>query len=247
LGAPKILDTDGRDISTADLRWEIARRNGSWSLELPLDDSELPTPYIIDPASFNVGSGSVGPTTTNPTMGLGVPASVKLGDLLIAHVTWVGGSNVTATQPGGWTQLDQTRNEGTNVGGQVWYKNASVADTSGGTYTWSFSPNAIATGGIAAYTGIDKSATPQVAQLVTPATNDTTVYYPSITPSANGAQVISVVAHGKASNGSKLTAPAGVNGTNTERWETVNSGGIASELSDYTQTTAAAVATNGSN
>jgi Bacterial Ig domain/Bacterial Ig-like domain len=247
LGAPKILDTDGRDISPADLRWEIARRNGSWSLELPLDDSELPTPYIIDPASFNVGSGSVGPTTTNPTMGLGVPASVKLGDLLIAHVTWVGGSNVTATQPGGWTQLDQTRNEGTNVGGQVWYKNASVADTSGGTYTWSFSPNAIATGGIAAYTGIDKSVAPQVSQLVTAATSDAVVYYPAITPSANGAQVISVVGHAKASNGNKLTEPAGVNGTNAERWETANSGGVASELSDYTQSPAAAVNTNGSN
>jgi hypothetical protein len=147
----------------------------------------------------------------------------------------------------GWTQLDQTRNEGTNIGAQVWYKAASAADTSGGTYQWDFSPNAIATGGISAYTGIDKSATPQVAQLVTPATNDATVYYPSITPSANGAQVISVVGHLAASNGARLTAPAGVGGTNTERWETANGGGIATELSDYTQGTAAAVATNGSN
>jgi hypothetical protein len=248
LAAPKILDARGRAISPHGLRWHVARRHGSWFLELRFDDSHLATPYLIDPASFDVGAGTAGPTTAAASITLNVPASVKLGDLLVLHVAWVGGSNVTATQHSayGWTQLDTTRNEGTNVGAQVWYKAASLADTSGGSYQWDLSPNAVATGGIAAYTGIDKSTTPQVAQLVTPATNDTTVYYPSITPSANGAQVISVVAHGKASNGSKLTAPAGVNGTNTERWETVNSGGIASELSDYTQTTAALVNTNGS-
>ncbi|HEU5277858.1 MAG TPA: Ig-like domain-containing protein [Gaiellaceae bacterium] len=253
IGSPKILDRHGRDISPDGLHWELTRGSGAWSLLLTVDDRDLPTPYVIDPASFNVGVGTNGPTTAAASVTLNVPASVRLGDLLIAHVAWLGGSGVTSSQPGGWTQLDTTRNQGTSIGAEVWYKNASVADTSGGTYTWSFSPNAIATGGLAAYTGIDKTATPEVAQLVTPATNDTTIYYPSITPSANNAQVLSVVAHAKASSGTRLTPPTSVNGAagapgvNTERWETANAGGIASELSDFTQATAGAVNTNGSN
>src|SRR5947209_11670312 len=253
IAAPKILDLRGHDISPRGLHWNIAHRTGKWSLELAFDDTRLDTPYVIDPASFNVGAGTTGPTTAGASIALAVPASVKLGDLLIAHVTWLGGSSVVAAQPGGWTQLDQTRNEGTNIGAQVWYKNASAADTAGGSYTWTFTPNAIGTGGIAAYTGIDKSVAPQVSQLVTPATSDNVVYYPAITPGANGAQVISVVGHQKASNGTRLTPPLSVNGvggaagTNTDRWETANAGGVASELSDFTQNVAAAVNTNGSN
>ncbi len=249
IAPPKVLGADGRDISPDDLRWSLSRARGSWWLELTLDDSELPTPYIIDPASYNVGAGTVGPTAAGASLQLSLPAAVKVNDVMIAHVSWLGGSNVTVTPPAGgsWTQLDSTRNQGTTVGAQIWYRVATSADTSGGSYSWSFSPNAIGTGGIAAYTGIDLSATPQTAALVTAPTADAVVYYPSITPNANNAEVISVVAHAKASPGTRLTAPAGVNGTSAERWETANSGGIASELSDFTQSTAAAVATNGAN
>ncbi|MFL6028458.1 MAG: hypothetical protein ACJ74D_00295, partial [Gaiellaceae bacterium] len=255
LAPPKVLDTHGRDISPRTLKWDLRRRQGHWFLELALDDSKLLTPYIIDPASFNVGAGTTGPTAAGASLQLTVPPSVKVNDLLIAHVSWLGGSNVTASAPAGgaWTQLDQTRNQGTAVGAQIWYRVATSADTSGGSYTWSFSPNAIGTGGIAAYSGIDLTGTPQVTQLVTAPTADAVVYYPSLTPSANNAQVVSVVAHAKGSNGTRLTPPLAVNGaagapgTNTERWETVNVGGIASELSDFTQNAAGAVNTNGAN
>src|SRR3954447_14427420 len=255
IAPPKILDSDGHDISPEALRWSLTRAGGKWWLELTVDDRNLPTPYIVDPASFHLGAGTTGPTAAGASLQLSVPAGIKVNDLLVAHVSWLGGSNITASGPSGgtWTQLDQTRNQGTVVGAQVWYRVATSADTSAGSYTWGFSPTAIGTGGIAAYSGIDLSAAPQVAQLITAPTGDANVYYPSITPSANNAQVISVVAHAKASTGARLTPPlavngaAGVAGTNTDRWETANSGGIASELSDFTQATAAAVATNGVN
>ncbi|TML59657.1 MAG: hypothetical protein E6G18_07805, partial [Actinobacteria bacterium] len=252
IAAPKILDLRGRDISPQGLRWDVARREGRWSLQLAFDDSKLAAPYVIDPASYNVGAGTTGPTVAAANIALAVPASVKLGDLLIAHVTWKGGTNITAAQPGGWTQLDQTRNDGVNIGAQVWYKNAAVADTTGGTYTWTFTPNAIGTGGIAAYTGIDKSVAPQVSQLVTTNVNDQVTYYPAITPATNGAQVISVLGFNE-TTANNLTPPlavggvVGAAGTNTDRWETANSGHIASELSDFTQLAAAAVNTNGAN
>src|SRR4051794_8501915 len=255
IAPPKILDSDGQDISPEALRWSLAHAGGKWWLELTVDDRNLPTPYIVDPASFNVGAGTTGPTAAGASLQLSVPAGIKVNDLLVAHVSWLGGSNITASGPSGgtWTQLDQTRNQGTVVGAQVWYRVATSADTSAGSYTWGFSPTAIGTGGIAAYSGIDLSATPQVAQLITAPVADVNVYYPSITPSANNAQVISVVAHAKTSNGARLTPPLAVNGaagaagTNTDRWETANTGGIASELSDFTQATAAAVSTNGAN
>ena len=158
-------------------------------------------------------------------------------------MTWKGGSNITTTQavPGTWTQLDATRNQATNIGAQVWYKNATVADTTGGSYTWNFAPNAIATGGIAAYTGIDKSATPAVAQLITAPTNDATVYYPTITPAANGAQVISVVAWNRARTEPTSRRPSRERRHHrTDRWETVNSGAITSG-SPTSQNVAAAV------
>ncbi|HEX9381703.1 MAG TPA: chitobiase/beta-hexosaminidase C-terminal domain-containing protein, partial [Gaiellaceae bacterium] len=249
IAPPEILDSEGRNISPRGLHWDLTGRKGNWSLELTLDDNGMPTPYIIDPASYNVGAGTTGPTAAAGSIALNVPAGVKLGDLLIAHVAWGAGSTTTTSQPGGWTQILTTQNSGTNLGTSLWYKNASAADTSGGTYTWTFSPNDVATGGIAAYTGIDNSAPLQVTPttLTQPATNDTGVYYPSITPTVNGDQIVSVLAWNRASSGTDLTAPAGINGTNTERWETANSGGIASELSDYTQGTAATVNTNGSN
>src|SRR4051812_5823564 len=255
IAPPKILDRDGHDVSPRALHWSLAHTGARWRLELTLDDRNLPTPYIVDPASFNIAAGTTGPTAAGASLQLSLPAGIKVNDLLVAHVSWLGGSNITASGPAGgtWTQLDQTRNQGTVVGAQVWYRVATSADTSAGSYTWGFSPTAIGTGGIAAYSGVDLSATPQVAQLITAPTADANVYYPSITPSANNAQVISVVAHAKASSGTRLTPPLAVNGaagaagTNTDRWETANSGGIASELSDFTQATAAAVATNGVN
>src|SRR5919197_4499433 len=184
IAPPKILDLDGRDISPRGLHWQIARPNGKWALELELDDTALPTPYIIDPASYNVGAGTNGPTTAAGSIALSVPAGVKLGDLLVAHVAWGAGTTTPASQPGGWTQILTTQNSGVNIGTSLWYKNASSADTSGGSYSWTLSPNDVATGGIAAYTGIDKSAPLQVTPttLSTTAVNDTVVYYPSITP-----------------------------------------------------------------
>jgi chitobiase/beta-hexosaminidase-like protein/Big-like domain-containing protein len=47
----EILDASGREITPAGLRWKLLRSGGGWSLALHLDDSRLPLPYVIDPAS----------------------------------------------------------------------------------------------------------------------------------------------------------------------------------------------------
>jgi hypothetical protein len=45
-----VLDASGKDVTPHGLRWSLAYERSSWWLELPLDDSRLPLPYVIDPA-----------------------------------------------------------------------------------------------------------------------------------------------------------------------------------------------------
>ncbi|MGH8984213.1 MAG: Ig-like domain-containing protein, partial [Acidimicrobiia bacterium] len=42
---------DGEDITPDGLRWNLVLERGEWWLTLELDDSELPLPYVIDPAA----------------------------------------------------------------------------------------------------------------------------------------------------------------------------------------------------
>src|SRR5439155_694584 len=54
VAAPKtlvaLLYEGGRDVTPAGLKWSLGHDRKGWLLELRLDDSELPLPYVIDPA-----------------------------------------------------------------------------------------------------------------------------------------------------------------------------------------------------
>src|SRR3954464_1184004 len=50
IAPPKILDSDGQDISPEALRWSLAHAGRKWWLELTVDDRNLPTPHIVRPA-----------------------------------------------------------------------------------------------------------------------------------------------------------------------------------------------------
>ncbi len=62
-----ILDGSGRDITPAGTRWSLRRGETGWTLELQLDDSELPLPYVIDPAA-DYGPQLLYPTRTQSTV-----------------------------------------------------------------------------------------------------------------------------------------------------------------------------------
>src|SRR6266511_4744175 len=88
-----ILDRDGHDVTPAGARWSLRGR----SLELRLDDAELPVPYVIDPVAL---VGACGPGTGD-FAGCSVhtvsnkanfsssaflrPGSVSTGDLMVAQ------------------------------------------------------------------------------------------------------------------------------------------------------------------
>jgi hypothetical protein len=53
-----IFDAQGKDITPLGSRWSLAQRGSSWWLELEVDDSSLPLPYVIDPAITFRGSAA---------------------------------------------------------------------------------------------------------------------------------------------------------------------------------------------
>ncbi len=81
----RILDADGTDVTPDGLRWGLEENDTGWWLTLKLDDTDLPLPYVIDPAvnyptplnlrntasshaggwTMDSGSGTVDTTTDN--------------------------------------------------------------------------------------------------------------------------------------------------------------------------------------
>ena len=91
----ELLDAHGGNVTPKHLDWSLNRRDGAQFLELRLDDSSLPLPYLIDPSvvtsvTFNGTSMTAGAMTTW-TVGF-VPTT-----------TLVSGSTFTVTFPSAGT------------------------------------------------------------------------------------------------------------------------------------------------
>src|SRR5918993_3429141 len=86
LGKAKIFDTRGKDVTPSGTRWQLFDRGKAQLLALDLDDAELPVPYVIDPIAYRANNAGVsngaGSTSLTPT----IPAAVREGDFLLAHV-----------------------------------------------------------------------------------------------------------------------------------------------------------------
>ena len=63
----KIFDEEGADVTPTGTSWSLRQMKSKWWLELRLDDSSLPLPYVIDPAvSFRQSSTSSTGRTGRP-------------------------------------------------------------------------------------------------------------------------------------------------------------------------------------
>ena len=51
-----IFDRSGKNVTPAGLRWSLRRVGTGWLLELKLNDSKLPLPYVIDPGLTGVSA-----------------------------------------------------------------------------------------------------------------------------------------------------------------------------------------------
>ena len=91
----KLLDARGLSVTPEHLRWSLSRRGGAQFLELRLDDSSLPLPYLIDPTVVT----SV--TFTGTSMTAGASTTWTVG--FVPTTTLVSGSTFTVTFPSAGT------------------------------------------------------------------------------------------------------------------------------------------------
>jgi hypothetical protein len=213
-----IFDAQGNDVTPAGLRWSLAHRGSSWWLELRLDDSKIPLPYVIDPAI--VFRGGVGSSNNNATtVVMNMPSGVVANDFLIAQITTRGGTGTTITEPAGWTILRRDDN-GTDLAQAIYYKVAGSSEPA--SYTWNLSPSVKASGGIIAYTGVD-NADPFDA-VGSAGGNSSLVTAPTITTSENNAMLVGFFGIANCNNGVDYwTPPLGM----TERYDVNSVGGGA--------------------
>jgi hypothetical protein len=122
---------------------------------------------------------------------LSVP-TVSAGDVMIASVAIKGGAAaVMVTVPSGWTQIARADND-TNTSLISYWKVASSADASGGSYTWTIQDQTRAEGGITGYSGVDTSSPVDVASTNTGRSKIATTT--AVTTSTGNEEVIALFA-----------------------------------------------------
>ncbi|HET9442281.1 MAG TPA: RHS repeat-associated core domain-containing protein, partial [Acidimicrobiales bacterium] len=183
------------------------------------------------------GSATASSTSTvgGLSLALAVPTTAQVGDVVVAQLTVGGGTGVTITPPAGWSALDPAGNanaSGTTVRAAVFTKVVAAGEP--GQYTWSFSTLAQASGGMAAYGGVDATA-PVEAWSVT-AGSGTTLTAASVSPARPATRLLAT--YGVGSNAALASGPAGMD----LLWSTTSTGllGTPTRLGGYEQALAGA-------
>ncbi|TMK79966.1 MAG: hypothetical protein E6G45_02105 [Actinobacteria bacterium] len=219
-----LLDEGGRDVTPAGLKWSLGHDRKGWLLELRLDDSELPLPYVIDPAiaihtyasMANNGAGSA-------SLKIYKPIGTAPNDLLLTMISIQG--NRTITPPGGWTSVRRDTQGAATLTQEVFYKVAGVNEP--GSYTFTFSASDNASGGMIPYIGVDNSSPIDASSGNPSSANSSNVTALSVNTTAANHLVVGFF--GLNSN-KTFTPPGGM----TERWDTMSSVS-STEAADYTQ------------
>ncbi|MDX6477203.1 MAG: hypothetical protein QOH95_2714, partial [Gaiellaceae bacterium] len=101
-----IFDTGGKNVSPAGAGWGLERKRGTLNLTLCLDDSRLPVPYVIDPATETFRAAASANTGANATtLAIAKPAALAVNDMMIAAITARGGTNTFVCAPAGWASI----------------------------------------------------------------------------------------------------------------------------------------------
>ena len=202
-----ILDEQGHDLTPKSLRWSVARVGAGWLLQLRLDDRSLPLPYVIDPAvNYRFAQVSDNGAAGGTSIVLNLPAGVAQNDLLFAHISARGGTNMSIATPTGWTLLQNVNNA--NVERlATFYRIATSSEPA--SYTFSFggtAPSQQAVGAITAYYGVKANTAPGPLDVngATSTGNNSTPSASSISAAASSL-VIAAYSHG-AGNGTTGSA-----------------------------------------
>jgi hypothetical protein len=126
---------------------------------------------------------------------INAPAGITNGDVLVAQVT-VRGATTTITPPSGWSLIRRDNTTG-SMGVALYYK--VVAGTQSTSFGWTFNSQRQASGGIAAYAGVDNAtpidassgryndstATITASSVTATVPNDRLVFFASVTTNAS--------------------------------------------------------------
>src|SRR6266511_3323074 len=197
-----ILDRSGDDITPKGLGWSLSGR----TLELRLDDRNLPSPYVIDPAvSFRQISDVV---TTNGATALSIarPTGTVSGDVMLAQISTLNNFAVTAT---GWTTIARTPNGASSQLATLYKVNTGEA----GPYSFTIgATNVRAAGVIQSFASADNNA--PVDAFAAATNTGTGVTWPNVTPVQTGTDT---VVGGGAGTGINYSAITGVTGRGSGR------------------------------
>jgi peptidoglycan/xylan/chitin deacetylase (PgdA/CDA1 family) len=157
------------------------------------------------------------------------PSSTVEGDLLLAGITFNGGSAKTITPPPGWTLVLRTDDRDTGFGDNAddiglasYYKFAGASEPVN--YSWGISVSDRAAGGIIRYTGVDASN--PINALSGSAGIDSSADAPSVTTTADNSMVVMLIS---VDNDYALGTPSGT----TKRYNVQNSSNSGPSASAY--------------
>jgi hypothetical protein len=207
-----ILDSAGRDITPAGVQWSLARAASGWLLELSLDDSDLPLPYVIDPAIAYRAASPANNGAGATSLTISKPAIVAANDLMLAGITFYG---ATITPPADWT-LVRRNDIGTSGGQAVYWKVAGSSEPASYSFSFGVTPQR-ASGGIVAYSGVNNSSPIDASSGQVSGGPGTSIAAPSVTTTAAGHMVVGFFGSSAVTT---ITPPFGM----TERFDTASTG-----------------------
>jgi len=154
------------------------------------------------------------------------PGGVASGNVLVATITAAGTGAITP--PSGWTQIQDVT---TTLRQTAYYRVAGSSEPS--SYTWTLGGARLASGGIAAYSGVDGSVPIDASAAASGSSGNASV--PSVTTNVAGDTVLAAVG----STGTWLSNSIVPGASTTERYD-VSNAGTESEAADFTQASAGA-------
>ncbi len=185
------------------------------------------TRYALGGGSTISFHGAASASNAGTSLTIAKPGAVVDNDVLIAAISYIGGTTNSLTAPPGWTLVRRIDN-GTDVGLAIYRK---IAANEGASYTWTLSLSESVSGGIQAYAGVD-TTTPIDVEAGQPTPFGTAHSTPSVTTTGpNEVLVTSFMVNAT----STFTPPGG----ETERYD-VASGDTTSEGNDQLQAAAGA-------
>ncbi|MDX6480075.1 MAG: hypothetical protein QOG85_585, partial [Gaiellaceae bacterium] len=172
IAPPAILDSHGNRIPQHNLHWTVSSVHGQWWLNLHVDDSHLPTPYVIDPIAMR-GTATSSQTSAGTSLVLTAPTGVVANDVMIAQVTTRNNAAISNSAGLTFTQIGSTVTNTANLE-QAIYQRVATGSEGGSTATFSWSTgSADATGGILAFSSVNTGVPVDVSTSNTGTTSGT--------------------------------------------------------------------------